>query len=243
MLPSLCRKALPAAFYVERYILSFAYLYLGWREFRHLDLLFLSGLESGGFWSQEFVALVRHMNLLILQVFIGFLLFISHRPVSQPRNLAEIAIPLAASFFSMAYSFVHWLPAPFQGSLLSAAAQAPCAVAGLICGLIGPMIATWGVMHLGRSFGVFVAVRDIVLQGPYRYVRHPIYLGYICMLAGIVLTNFSTGVCIMVTIHVWLLLYRAHLEESRLAETSPAYREYMQSAGFIFPRLRRRVGK
>jgi len=38
--------------------------------------------------------------------------------------------------------------------------------------------------------------------------------------------------------HVTLLLYRARLEESQLAQHSGEYREIMKRTGFIFPRIR-----
>jgi protein-S-isoprenylcysteine O-methyltransferase Ste14 len=35
-----------------------------------------------------------------------------------------------------------------------------------------------------------------------------------------------------------LIIYRARLEEARLAESSPEYQEYQKRTGFIFPRFR-----
>ncbi len=102
---------------------------------------------------------------------------------------------------------------------------------------MGPAVAIWAVLYLGRSFGVFVVVRKVILDGPYQWVRHPIYLGYICMLAGLVLANFSAAYFILVPIHIGLLLYRARLEEARLSEHSAEYRQYMKRTGFIFPKL------
>jgi protein-S-isoprenylcysteine O-methyltransferase Ste14 len=100
-------------------------------------------------------------------------------------------------------------------------------------------MAIWSVLFLGRSFGIFVVVRKVVLDGPYRWVRHPMYLGYIFMLAGLVLINFSPAYLMLVPIHIFLLLYRAHLEEVRLSGHSAEYREYVKRTGFIFPKLRR----
>ena len=42
------------------------------------------------------------------------------------------------------------------------------------CGLA---LAGWGLFSLGRSFGVAPADRGLVLNGPYRFLRHPIYAG------------------------------------------------------------------
>ena len=61
-------------------------------------------------------------------------------------------------------------------------------------------------------------------------------------MAGLVLANFSGACFILVPIHIFLLLYRARLEEARLSEYSAEYREYLKRTGFIFPRLRRPPG-
>jgi protein-S-isoprenylcysteine O-methyltransferase Ste14 len=65
------------------------------------------------------------------------------------------------------------------------------------------------------------------------------YLGYICMLIGLALVNFSAAYFILIPIHIALLLYRARLEEARLSEYSAEYREYQKRTGFVFPKLRR----
>ena len=44
---------------------------------------------------------------------------------------------------------------------------------------IGLAVVIVGKMTLGRSFGVVPANRGVVVGGPYRLVRHPIYTGYL----------------------------------------------------------------
>jgi protein-S-isoprenylcysteine O-methyltransferase Ste14 len=46
-------------------------------------------------------------------------------------------------------------------------------------------------LSLGRSFGLLPANRGIVVRGAYRYIRHPIYIGYILSHAGFLLASFS----------------------------------------------------
>jgi protein-S-isoprenylcysteine O-methyltransferase Ste14 len=77
----------------------------------------------------------------------------------------------------------------------------------------------------------------VVLVGPYKYVRHPIYSGYVLVWLGLILSHLSPAVIVIVAMHTALMVYRARLEERRLSEASPEYREYMQRTGFLFPRL------
>lgn len=242
VLTNLSRKALANAFYFERYFLSFAYLFLAWRELRYLaPILVTGGGSATNFLNHEFIYLIKHTNLLLLQLFVGILLLTNRKPDRQPQTLREVVIPLIASFYTLVYSLLPSLPHAWQRNLFPIQVQVSFAVAGLVLGLIGPAIAIWGVMFLGRSFGIFVAVRDVVVRGPYRYVRHPMYLGHICALTGLVLVNLSAAIFLTVPIHMLLLLYRAKMEEFRLAEASVEYRNYIQRTGFIIPRLSRRA--
>ena len=238
MLGIVSRSAVAASGFVERYVLSLVYLFFAWTEFHNLALLSLDWSGPAGIEGIAFIRFVKHVTLFLLQLFIGSLLLIGKSPSSQPRNLRELFVPLAASFFLLTYNAIPLLPASLRENLLPLKMQMPCAEAALVLGILGAAISTWGVASLGRSFGIFVSVREIVLEGPYRFVRHPIYLGYFCIGAGLVLVNASVAIFIIVPIHVLLLICRAHLEETRLAESSESYRDYMKRTGFIFPRLR-----
>jgi protein-S-isoprenylcysteine O-methyltransferase Ste14 len=233
MLKVLGRKAALTAVYAERYVLSPVYLYFAWIEFHAL------WLESASTKDDAFVVVARHVILLLLNFFVGILLLLGRRADVPPQKLKDILVPLITSFFNLTYNAIPWFPTSVQKSLCPPGLQTPLTVTGLVLSVIGPAVAIWGIIYLGRSFGVFVVVRKVILGGPYQWVRHPMYLGYICMLAGLILANFSAAYFVLVPIHITLLLYRAWLEEVRLSEYSVEYREYRKRAGFIFPRLRR----
>jgi protein-S-isoprenylcysteine O-methyltransferase Ste14 len=233
MLKTLGRKAALTAVYAERYVLSLVYLYFAWVELHILWLIWFG--PSGA----VFVVVARHVIALLLNFFVGILLLLGRRPAVPPQKLKDILVPLITSFFNLTYNAIPWFPASVQKSLCPSGLQTPLPAAGLLLGVIGSAVAIWGILYLGRSFGVFVVVRKVILTGPYQWVRHPMYLGYICMLTGLALANFSAAYFILVPIHIGLLLYRARLEEARLSEYSAEYREYRKRAGFIFPRLRR----
>jgi protein-S-isoprenylcysteine O-methyltransferase Ste14 len=236
MMKTLSPKVALTAVYSERYVLSLVYLYLTWVEFHKLCLIWLGPVSNAG---AEAIPAARHVILLFLNFFVALLLLLGRRAAVPPQKLKDIVIPLATSFFNLTYYTTLWFPASLLKNLCSPDWQMRFTVTGLSLGLMGPAVAIWSLLFLGRSFGIFVVVRKVVLDGPYRWVRHPMYLGYICMLVGLALVNFSAVYLVLVSTHIGLLLYRAHLEEARLSEHSAEYREYTKRTGFILPKLRR----
>ena len=91
---------------------------------------------------------------------------------------------------------------------------------------IGLIIVVLGKLSLGRSFGLVPANRGIVSTGMYRWVRHPIYLGYLITHAGFVLANPTPWNIPLLIVADVALLFRAVCEEQTLARDD-AYRGYM----------------
>jgi len=85
-------------------------------------------------------------------------------------------------------------------------------------------------VFLGRSFGLLPASRGLVMAGPYRLVRHPIYLGYLIGHIGFLLANFSwRNIAVLALLYVAQVI-RIQREEAVLAEaaTDHDYRRYLQ---------------
>ena len=80
---------------------------------------------------------------------------------------------------------------------------------------------------LGRSFGLLPAQRGIVIAGPYRVVRHPIYLGYLIGHVGFLLVNFSWRNCAVIAVLYIAQVVRIVREEKVLC-IEPAYRRYRE---------------
>ncbi|GAP09993.1 putative protein-S-isoprenylcysteine methyltransferase [Bellilinea caldifistulae] len=66
-------------------------------------------------------------------------------------------------------------------------AQMPVPI--LIVGLLGYGLVLWSLLALGGSFGIGPADRGLVIQGPYRYIRHPMYLGELILRAALVVSS------------------------------------------------------
>ena len=64
----------------------------------------------------------------------------------------------------------------------------PDAATAIVCAL-GLVLVVVGKMALGRSFGLVPANRGVVVRGPYMFVRHPIYTGYLITHVAFLVAN------------------------------------------------------
>jgi protein-S-isoprenylcysteine O-methyltransferase Ste14 len=222
------------ALITERFVLSIVFFCLGAHELMKAREIWIYEPHT----QANLLQAGNHMVLMFTGFFSCPLLLLARRAAVSPSKFKLVFVPLLTTFFSLLYFAIEKLPDTARANLAPATLQTPLLLGGLTLILLGHLIAFWGILFLGRSFGVVVAVRKIVLSGPYRWVRHPMYLGWVIFCAGIAIANFSIAFFIVVTIHIALLVYRARLEESELADFSPEYREYKERTGFIFPRLR-----
>jgi len=80
-------------------------------------------------------------------------------------------------------------------------------------------------LAMGRRFGVRPALRDLVTSGPYRFVRHPMYLSYILADVGYNLQEWNFVTIVLVLVGWASLVYRIHAEEQILSQHArwPAY--------------------
>jgi protein-S-isoprenylcysteine O-methyltransferase Ste14 len=97
--------------------------------------------------------------------------------------------------------------------------------AGVTFYVVGTACQFYAKTALGRSFGLLPAQRGLVAWGPYRYLRHPMYLGYLIGQTGFVLVNFSWR-NVMVLVGIYLALGLRISREEAVLECSPDYNEY-----------------
>ncbi len=127
-----------------------------------------------------------------------------------------------------------WLP--FAILLLHATQPGPGRqVVSDVLLVLGTAWSVWSLRFLGRNVSVLAQARDVVEQGPYRWVRHPLYAGEIVSALGVALAMNS-----LAAVAAWLLLcglqvYRALREEQVLLRALPAYGSYRSRTAALLP--------
>lgn len=94
----------------------------------------------------------------------------------------------------------------------------------------------WAAIALGGSFAVFPLAISPRTNGPYRFVRHPIYSAYILGSAGWVMLFRDPIVALAAVTEAAALWYRAKAEERVLRGKFAEYKPYMDRVrGRFFP--------
>jgi protein-S-isoprenylcysteine O-methyltransferase Ste14 len=97
--------------------------------------------------------------------------------------------------------------------------------AGLALVTIAAGLSLVSLLTMGRLFGIRPALRGLATRGPYRFVRHPIYLSYVLGDIGYNLQEWNFVTLLLVLVGWASLVYRIYAEERLLSQHAewPAY--------------------
>jgi protein-S-isoprenylcysteine O-methyltransferase Ste14 len=101
--------------------------------------------------------------------------------------------------------------------------------------LAGTVLAFWSAWYLGSSFSLLPQARHLVTTGPYRFVRHPIYLGGLLITLGEVWLRWSPLVLVLNLLFVAAQIVRLRYEDEVLDRAFPDYREYRARTSALIP--------
>jgi protein-S-isoprenylcysteine O-methyltransferase Ste14 len=97
-----------------------------------------------------------------------------------------------------------------------------------ILSMLGVGIAIWTIFTLGKAFDVTPADRGLVKNGPYKWVRHPMYASELFSVMIMVLVDFSARNVLVTILLTVSLLLRIHWEE-KIIYGYQAYGEQVRS--------------
>ncbi|MEY8689951.1 MAG: isoprenylcysteine carboxylmethyltransferase family protein [Leptothrix sp. (in: b-proteobacteria)] len=166
-------------------------------------------------FTKAWLADQSRITLLLLLLSEGYTLYLL---VSAKRAIQRDLSPLALLSSCWALTYMVALDVDHVSKLIPESIGAVIQVAGTTFSIMAKIT-------LGRSFGVLPAHRKVVLSGPYQWVRHPIYAGYLIAHIGFFGANASWRNLAIVGSLYLAQAWRMHCEEKVLC-TDSSYRDY-----------------
>jgi len=120
---------------------------------------------------------------------------------------SSVAVIVAYAYPYAQVAYLRWVPG-----------DPAWPAGGLLLVTLAACLSLASLLSLGRRFGVFPALRGLVTKGPYRLVRHPMYLAYVIADIGYNLQEWNFGTALLVMAGWASLLYRIQAEERILAQ-------------------------
>jgi protein-S-isoprenylcysteine O-methyltransferase Ste14 len=111
-------------------------------------------------------------------------------------------------------------------------------IAGLVLCALGLGFAAWARAYLGKNWGMPMSVRqdaELVMTGPYRFIRHPIYSGILLAMLGSALVAGILWLIVFVLFGTYFVL-SARAEERLMTRQFPdQYPEYKSRTKALIP--------
>ncbi|HET6850046.1 MAG TPA: isoprenylcysteine carboxylmethyltransferase family protein [Gaiellales bacterium] len=166
-------------------------------------------------------------QLLSAALWFMFAVLVVIRPVPLRRTTDRMGV--AVAFGAQGAVVVLGAIGGDAGSGMRVAIGSVLLAAGLVFALVSVAV-------LGRCFGVLPDVRGLVTRGPYRWVRHPLYLGELVAALGVALGAKQVVLALAVwAVSVALQLARTRYEERSLSAQFPEYATYSQRTKRLVP--------
>ena len=113
--------------------------------------------------------------------------------------------------------------------------------------LLGDVLIAGGFVLLARSWSVLYEARRhgrLATSGPYAYVRHPQYVGFIVIMLGFLLQWPTLLTVVMFPVLAWAYVRLARREEQEVrAKFCEAYARYAKATPAFVPRVRGTAGR
>jgi protein-S-isoprenylcysteine O-methyltransferase Ste14 len=156
----------------------------------------------------DWIYVLQHLIVL------GIALTRPHPKVSDYSISSSIAVGIAYIYPYAQVIYLRWSPG-----------YVAWPAAGLVLVTLGAGLSLVSLLAMGRLFGVRPALRGLVTRGPYRLVRHPIYLSYVLADIGYNLQEWNSVTLLLVLVGWASLIYRIQAEERLLSQHAewPAY--------------------
>ena len=191
--------------------------------------------------------MVYKIMFIVYAVALGLLRLLQHikyrnkKPLSKVSKSERWTFPLAFSgmlFTPLVYIFTEWL-GPFKMDLPDWAR-----LCGPVLGFLALLFLWWVHKTLGYHWSPISEIAEehkLIKEGPYRYIRHPMYTAFYLFTIGtwLALSNWLVGIAGFVSWSIFCGVRIEMEEKMMIKEFGREYEEYIKSTGSLLPKLTR----
>jgi protein-S-isoprenylcysteine O-methyltransferase Ste14 len=175
--------------------------------------------------TDKVLTLVHHLVVTAFYVLIISLYFLRISASATTNSFPAKFIALFATFLPLIMPFLS--NSAWTGPII-------LIISNMV--MLGGMVFTLAALvTLGKSFSIFPQTRKLVVGGPYRLIRHPVYLGEITCTLGLTLAGISIHKILVFLLIAGCQIYRSIQEEKLLNASFPEYAEYASKTARFIP--------
>jgi protein-S-isoprenylcysteine O-methyltransferase Ste14 len=214
----LVTRVVPSAFYlivlVQKVNENYAFIVSG------------QGLGDASPSWKFFAEVVSRSSTILFLGLLSTLFIIRLEPIKKAKGILPRVLAVAGTFSMTLVTIFPRADLSFMQTVIAS-----------LLSLAGTGLSLFALAHLGRSFSVMAEARRLVTSGPYRIVRHPLYMFEAMASLGILIQFFSFYSVLIYLAHCFFQLQRMKNEEAVLEGVFPEYQTYKLKTARLIPGL------
>lgn len=168
--------------------------------------------------------LLSRTSTICLLGLMSILFLIRLEPIRKAKGILPRVLAIAGTFLVALVTF-------FPRAHLSTSQT----VLVSLLSLLGTATSVFVLAHLGRSFSLMAEARRLVTTGPYRVMRHPLYISEAVASLGVLLQFLSFYTVAVFVVFALKQFQRMKNEEAVLEMAFPEYQEYKLKTARLIP--------